>query len=161
MVVGKAFVVGSRAHIDIVFEGYASITHHRQVAHAIALLVQPTRAQERIILDSKGQLALSPVSDKVLQGVTPSKYQKQGHPTLIGGLANPQGRISGEVYYSKQRNTITIQNDHGRFGQRDDLTPEHLENVVRRFHQAGVSVQSQWIGPPESLRSPTVRPPGT
>ncbi len=71
-----------------------------------------------------------------------------GHTTLIGGLAEPFGRIAGEWRRTEPQDgkpRAVIDNNSGRYGEFKHLEPRHLERVRQRFEELGCPVASEWI----------------
>ncbi len=73
-----------------------------------------------------------------------------GHPTLVGGLREPEARIGGELRFGKPSEkapgpVFYINNDSGRYSEYGDRIAAMLGNVAIRFGACGFSVQTQWI----------------
>lgn len=72
-----------------------------------------------------------------------------GHPTLVGGLPEPEGRMGGELRYGKLKDdsepTFYINNDSGRYGEYEDRSEAMLKNVAKRFEDIGIAVEEKWI----------------
>lgn len=81
-----------------------------------------------------------------LDGVKyPDGYEKLGHPSLI--LA-AKARIGGELIWdipedSEPRWMIT--NKSGRYGIREDIFPQHIDNIAKKFEDLGVKLKPHHI----------------
>lgn len=75
-----------------------------------------------------------------------------GHPTLVGGLREPEARMGGELRFGMLAGdlapTLYINNDSGRYSEYVDRVREHLKNVGDRFRELGLPVKEQWIDKP-------------
>jgi len=80
-----------------------------------------------------------------------------GHPTLVGGLKEPEGRMGGELRYGKLRKedshpVFYINNDSGRYGEYEDRNMTMLMNIANHFEEAlDVPVKAQWIDKPKAI----------
>jgi hypothetical protein len=74
---------------------------------------------------------------------------KLGHPTLIGGIPDPRGRIGGEIRFGPHAEggepVLYINNDSGRYSKYGNLTPEHLAHASARFAELGFPIEHHWI----------------
>lgn len=73
-----------------------------------------------------------------------------GHPTLVGGLKEPEARIGGELRFGKPNksdpdSTFYINNDSGRYSEYGDRIAAMLGNVADRFEACGFSVETRWM----------------
>ena len=72
------------------------------------------------------------------------KQRKVGHPTLVGGMKLPRGRISGMMFADADGHLV-INNDSGRFSRYDDRKPEHLDSVAKLLARNGLEVKTEWV----------------
>lgn len=81
-----------------------------------------------------------------LDGVEyPEGYEKLGHPALI--LAQ-KARIAGELIWDVPESEDPrwmITNKSGRYGIRDDISPQHVDNVAKLFGDLGVALKPHHI----------------
>ncbi len=73
-----------------------------------------------------------------------------GHPTLVGGLKEPEARIGGELRFGKPDESqpepvFYINNDSGRYSEYGDRVGAMLGKVADRFKECGLPVQAQWM----------------
>jgi len=73
-----------------------------------------------------------------------------GHPTLVGGLKEPEARMGGELRFgtpgAKDREPVFyINNDSGRYSEYGDRNKAMLANVAKRFADLGFPVDTQWV----------------
>jgi len=95
------------------------------------------------------------------------KPEKMGHITLVGGSAEPRGRIGGLLYCVKHANgeyEFCLDNDSGRFGTGEDRNPAHLKNVANRFNDIRlrfegreVAVRDVWLDMPAITGTASVK----
>lgn len=81
-----------------------------------------------------------------LDGVTyPDGYEKLGHPSLISAA---KARIGGELIWDTPEDCDPkwiVSNKSGRYGIREDITARHLDNIVKKFDEFGVSLEPYYI----------------
>ena len=73
-----------------------------------------------------------------------------GHPTLVGGLGEPEARMGGELHYGKLHEddaepAFYINNDSGRYSEYADRNEEMLKNVAKHFGEIGFPVKEKWV----------------
>jgi len=73
-----------------------------------------------------------------------------GHPTLVGGLKEPEARMGGELRFGKpgaqdRQPGFYINNDSGRYSEYADRNKAMLANVASRFADVGFPVATQWV----------------
>ena len=73
-----------------------------------------------------------------------------GHPTLVGGLKEPEARMGGELRFGKpgakdREPVFYINNDSGRYSEYADRNKAMLANVASRFADLGFPVATQWV----------------
>lgn len=73
-----------------------------------------------------------------------------GHPTLVGGLKEPEARLGGELRFgtldkNNPQPIFYINNDSGRYGEYEDRNTAMLRNVAERFKELNFPVAEQWI----------------
>jgi hypothetical protein len=78
-----------------------------------------------------------------------------GHPTLVGGLKEPEARMGGELRFGKpgandREPVFYINNDSGRYSEYADRNKAMLANVASRFADLGFPVETQWVDKSES-----------
>ena len=85
-----------------------------------------------------------------------------GHPTLVGGLKEPEARMGGELRFGKldkdgPEPVFYINNDSGRYSEYVDRNGEMLKNTAHRFKDLGFPVKEQWLDKSKvALRNPQV-----
>ncbi len=73
-----------------------------------------------------------------------------GHPTLVGGLKEPEARMGGELRLrtlgkDDLESVFDLNNDSGRYGEYEDRTPKMLRNVANHISKAfGIPVKEEW-----------------
>lgn len=81
-----------------------------------------------------------------LDGVEyPLGYEKLGHPSMVGA---GEARIAGELLwdaFARSNGCWVLSNKSGRYGIREDITPQHLENAAKKFRDLGISLDSHYI----------------
>jgi hypothetical protein len=81
-------------------------------------------------------------------GAPNGKLDKMGHVTLIGGSENPEGRLGGLIYCTKNEAgeyKLHMDNDSGRFSTGEDRNRNQLENVANRLREFDFHVEVDWI----------------
>jgi hypothetical protein len=75
----------------------------------------------------------------------PDGYEKLGHPALI--LAG-KARIGGELLWDVPENSKPrwiVSNKSGRYGIRDDIKAQHIDNIAKKFKTLGVELKPHYI----------------
>ena len=76
----------------------------------------------------------------------PSGYEKLGHPSLISA---GKARIGGEILLTQhddgETHYWTISNKSGRYGIREDISSDNLQNVTDLFSNFGVNLTPYFI----------------
>ncbi len=96
------------------------------------------------IVTRNGQVAIAPSHVRCRRT---NRLVELGHPTLIGGVAAPMGRIGGELRYAHFGNgwrLFFINNNSGRYSADLDRSDLQLKNVADRFSALGFPVETQW-----------------
>jgi len=78
-----------------------------------------------------------------------------GHPTLVGGLKEPEARMGGELRFGNpgaehREPVFYINNDSGRYSEYADRNKAMLANVARRFADLGFPVHTAWVDKSEA-----------
>ncbi|MDA8521577.1 hypothetical protein [Acidovorax sp. NCPPB 4044] len=101
-----------------------------------------------------GTLLLGPHTE--LDGLDPDtgKSRRRGHPSLLEGTLKDaaagqwwgkEARISGELGWDAAKERFYIVNQSGRYSRHADRGRVQMENVERRFGQAGLPVEIRLV----------------
>lgn len=121
--------------------------------------------KQMVLSDEENETKLLDHSTQVAALVNAVKNNKLtlGHPTLVGGFKEPEGRMGGELRYGKlhqddPESTFYINNDSGRYGEYADRSPAMLQNIAERFKDLGIPVKKKWIDKPKAnlINKPSV-----
>jgi hypothetical protein len=113
-----------------------------QIAQLATLLeTVKTGAVIKWIISRNGSLVVGPT---IVDGV------KLGHPTLIGGMPDPEGRIGGEVRSDDLPTgggdpVLYMNNNSWRYSKYSNRKREHLKNASGLFAKLGFPLQDRWI----------------
>ena len=118
----------------------------KMVIEVLNQIVTPDEDNENKLSDHLTQVT---ARRNAFKDALKNKKLTLGHPTLVGGFKEPEGRMGGELRYGKLTDnsdpTFYINNDSGRYGEYEDRNKAMLENVAKRFENIGLSVKVQWI----------------